>query len=495
VSAKLQQVHVRVNDAATGKPTPCRIRFTDAEGNYFAPHGRVAKAPRDLDHPVGGNVYSGTKLYACIDGCCEIALPPGVIRVVIAKGPEYEPVDKEVALAPGKLALRFDLERVIDSEACGWHSGAMALTTLSPHEVLLEAAAEGLRVVDLLAFERRVETTIDYPNLIAFSGQRPCLETPACLLAVNTLNGHQMLGGLALLNCHRPVFPLRFGDEPAPNNWTLADWCDQCHRKRGLVIALNVDWWEKWDGGELLADLLLGKIDAVGLGELFVESIQWWYTLLSLGLRVPIVAGVSTRTFSRLIGRTYARLGPSQELSYPNWIEAIRMGRTALSDGTFLTVTTNGEDPGAIIQLDGPDAVVRVHAEARARENFDQLEIIQDGIVVMTQVPSSGKVFHAEMDAELRVSHSGWLAARCTNRPHPEFQQLLAHTSPVYVCVDHQPLPPDADAARTVNDLLDRTLAWVLHNAICETPKDRERLASIFVEAKRVLQVPRDGPG
>jgi hypothetical protein len=498
VTGKLQTVHIRVNDAASGKPTPCRVRFTDAEGNCYVPFGRSTTFPRDLDHEIGGGISIGGKTFAYIDGICEILLPPGPIQVTITKGPEYKGVDRTVRLAPGKLALRFELNRHIDPAREGWHSGALAVTPLSPHEVLLEGAAEGFRVVDLLAFQHETtsgppdqpETVIAYPNLLAFSGQRPCLETLDCLIAVNTLNGNRALGGLALLNSHRPVFPLEFGRSrsgaPSPDNWSLADWCDQCHRKGGLVIGLNVDWWEKWNGGEGLADLILGKIDAVGLGEMYVGSIQWWYTLHTIGVRVPIVAGIPTRPLG-LISRTCARLQPDQEFDYANWIEALRAGRTAVSRGPYLTLTVDGNDPGTSVDLAAKDAIVRVRAEAKSLSEFHQLEIIHEGAVVLTQAPRTGDVFQAEIDAHVRVTQSGWLAARCTDRPQAGIQGLHAHTSAVYVRVDHQPPPVDPEAVRTVLELLDRTLAWVERDANCPTSKDRERLADVFLQAKQVL--------
>ena len=43
MSGKLQTVHVRVNDAATGQPTPVRIRFEGPGGEYFAPFGRLTE--------------------------------------------------------------------------------------------------------------------------------------------------------------------------------------------------------------------------------------------------------------------------------------------------------------------------------------------------------------------------------------------------------------------------------------------------------------------
>src|SRR5271155_5321545 len=94
----LQQVHVRVNDAATGKPTPCRVRFTDAAGKYYAPYGRLTEFAFGRGVDVGGNVQvpmpgNDQKIqstnFAYIDGSCEIALPPRLIHVTICKGPEY----------------------------------------------------------------------------------------------------------------------------------------------------------------------------------------------------------------------------------------------------------------------------------------------------------------------------------------------------------------------------------------------------------------------
>src|SRR5581483_9400265 len=81
----MHTVHVRVNDAATGKPTPCRIRFTDAEGRYYAPFGRLTEFATGRNQEVGGNVLLGMKPHAYIDGTCEIRLPAGVLHVEIHK--------------------------------------------------------------------------------------------------------------------------------------------------------------------------------------------------------------------------------------------------------------------------------------------------------------------------------------------------------------------------------------------------------------------------
>ena len=108
--------------------------------------------------------------------------------------------------------------------------------------------AEGLAVVNLLAFETQLpsadgRTYPAAPNLTAFSGQQPALPSDDCLVVVNTLNTHPVLGAVALLNCHRIVFPLVFGVADATDDWSVCDWCDQCHRKGGLTL------WSDFAGG------------------------------------------------------------------------------------------------------------------------------------------------------------------------------------------------------------------------------------------------------
>ena len=282
----MHTVHVRVNDAATGKPTPCRVRFTDAEGRYYAPLGRLTEFATQRYESVGGNLQLGDAKYAYIDGACEIQLPAGLLTVEISKGFEYKPLCEQIRLTVGKLALRFTLERWTDMRQDGWYSGDAKALALTPHGAMLEGSAEDIAVVNLLAeetllwgHERANKPGIvnqAFPNILAFSGQTPTGQCASCMVVVNTLNDANHLGSVALLNCHRPVFPLKFGydSEDGVHCWTVADWCDQCHRKAGLVVADAFLFHEhpligggtRMCSGELLADLILGKIDAVAVG-------------------------------------------------------------------------------------------------------------------------------------------------------------------------------------------------------------------------------------
>src|SRR5207253_6785484 len=89
VSGPLHTVHVRVNDAATGQPTPCRVRFIGPEGEYLAPFGRLTNFATRANLDVGGNLFLRDRRYAYIDGTCEIDFPAGQIIAHVSKGPEY----------------------------------------------------------------------------------------------------------------------------------------------------------------------------------------------------------------------------------------------------------------------------------------------------------------------------------------------------------------------------------------------------------------------
>src|SRR5262249_3842469 len=142
---------------------------------------------------VGANVRIGGHPHAYIDGTCEVRLPTGPVRVEVHKGPEYLPLFQETVLGPGKASLRLTIERWINLREQRWYSSDTRAHFLTPHAALLEGAAEDLAIVQLLATESKLRGPYgkDYvavPNLVAFSGQHPALESPGHLVVVNTLN-------------------------------------------------------------------------------------------------------------------------------------------------------------------------------------------------------------------------------------------------------------------------------------------------------------------
>ncbi len=430
MTSQLQTVHVRVNDAATGQPTPARVRFTDAEGNYYAPLGRLTDIATGRGQHVGGNVRLGMKPWAYVAGAFEINLPPGTIHVEICKGPEYRPLQETIQLNPGKLALRLTIERWLDLPAQGWYSGDGRVHFMSPHAALLEAEAEDVHVVNLLA------SSLDMVNILAFSGQKPALESLGYMVVVNTLNTHPGHGSLALLNCHRLVYPLTLDGSLGWERWTMADWCGQCHRKNGLVIWARAG--DEPPGGferESLTALMRDQVDAFEIDH-FEDSpfdvLQQWYAFLNAGLKLPLMGSGGKESNASALGvmRTYAKLRPDEEFQYKTWIEAVRAGRTFVSNGPILFLRVNDHDPGATIHLEKLDATVRVQAEAQSQLPIQSLEILMNGKVVAETSKDT-------LEIDLPIAEGGWLAARCRGQQQifdrPANQLLFAHSSPVYV--------------------------------------------------------------
>jgi hypothetical protein len=486
VSTGLHTVHVRVNDAATGRPTPVRIRFSDRSGQYFTPFGRLTEFPIGRNEDVGGNLQIDGKSFAYIDGTCEIALPPGPVLVELSKGPEYRPLETEVVLGAAKLALRLTVERWTDLRADGWYSGDTRAHFLSPHAALLEAAGEDLAVANLLIAECRVpgDDGREYaalPNVLAFSGQRPALESPGHLVVVNSWNTHPVLGGLGLLNCHRLVYPLTFGGPGGFENWSLAAWCDQCHRKGGLVV-----WTPRPPdhlGGEALADLELGKVDAFETDASFAV-LPDWYTLLECGFAVPLVGGSGKDSNAVALGavRTYGQLGPGEALTYRSWIEAVRAARTFVTAGPLVSFRVADQGPGGCLKLPAGATAVRVQAEARSILPFEALEVVADG-TVSASATASGDPATARIETDVPIPSRGWLAARC----RASHAGVVAHTSAVRVQVEGQTSPVDAASRERLLDALERTRQWTEREGRFENEKQRQQLAAIFREAAAAL--------
>lgn len=465
-------VHLRVNDAATGRPTAVRLRVSAPDGTKYAPLGRFTDFPHGVNEDVGGGLRLGREAWFSIDGACEITLPSGVpLRVQATKGPEYLALDTTVTLGAGQMALRFAVERWHDRRADGWVSGDGRCHFLSPHAALLDAAAEDLDVVNLLATVQSYPS-IDgtayrtTPHLSAFSGQRPALESDGRLVVVNTLNTHPALGAVGLLHSHRPVFPLTFGGEDA-DDWGVCDWCDQCHRKHGLTV-----WVEAFQrhsgliGGEALVAALLGGIDALEVtGGPRSAVLPWVYRLWTAGFPIPLIGASGKDSNRSPLGsvRTYAK---AEAAGYGGWVDAVRAGRSFVTAGPLLTFAAAGGS---------------AHVTAASLSPFERVELVADGSVISAAVPAPvGQGFTADLHAS--IEGAGWVAARCL----PLGGAGFAHTSPVRLGSSADA----AEAARQLRTLVEATRDWAEVAGRYENPKRKQALLDRCARSAAALTSP-----
>jgi len=450
-------VHIRFTDARTKKPAPVRLRIADANGATYAPFGRLSVFASGRGESLGGHLRVGKENFSLIDGACEIRLPAGVpLQIQAFHGPEFIPFDREVTLGPGQMALRFEMAPWFDRTAENLLSGDSRAHFLSPHEALLEAGTEDLDIVNILACDAALHaedghTHRTLSNIAAFSGQSPALERVGRSVVVNTLNEHPMLGRLGLLNSHRPVYPLTFGGD-AFDDWSLSDWCGQCHRKHGLAVWVNAFRAESGLlGGEALVACILGQIDAVEFDPAPRSQplLRWVYKLWNAGFRVPLIGGSGKGSNRTPLGamRTYSRLNESEPRTYASWIEAVRSGRSFISNGPILRWDASGS---------------KVSAESIFP--FERLEIVANGCVVTTSgATNSNGVWRAEIVGG-ELPKAGWCAIRCIGGAgSPFFPEMpaFAHSSPMRLGTPEDIATPDDSANAAMKKCIEVTLDWI----------------------------------
>jgi hypothetical protein len=318
------------------------------------------------------------------------------------------------------------------------------------------------------------------PNITAFSGQAPAVGG----VYVNTLNVHPTLGRLALLNCHRAVYPLTFGQMDETDDWSLADWCDQCHRKNGLVV-----WCDAYrpqaglPGGEALVNAILGRIDAVEADahERTTPFLTLWYRLLNAGVRLPLVGG-SGKDSNRIALGAVRTLTPAGEArSYGEWVEAVRAGRSVATNGPFLRLFVDDQMSPAQVTQD-PARPVRLRAEASSIVPFDRLELLANGTPVASAKPTGGAVLSATLEAEHSLPAGGWVAARCVGAEKSELYPhvpAFAHTSPVWVEVNGRPVPTKPAAVAALRTEIEDVRHWVDTEGRFSVPRRKEHLLSL----------------
>jgi hypothetical protein len=153
-----------------------------------------------------------------------------------------------------------------------------------------------------------------------------------------------------------------------------------------------------------------------------------------MGIRLTASAG-SDMPWASTLGesRVYAFTG--RPFTADRWFQAFKQGRTFVTNGPMLSLTANGAGPGEDVAVNG-QGTVRIRARAWAPPAIGSpktLDIISQGVVIRSAGSSSPSDRQLEVEFDLPVRESRWIAAKVTTD-----NDGLAHTSPVYVLVDGQ---------------------------------------------------------
>jgi hypothetical protein len=393
-------------------------------------------------------------------GAVEMRVPAGPLHVVAARGIEFARQEIDVEAAAGDtVTVEYDPARRFDPAADGWYGADLHVHlnysgdhVLEPADAVRMQRGEGLALMHLTAGNLGGALVYDLELLEATAGadlQAGDALVRSGLEFRNPLLGH--VHGLGLTG----VPELRYtGEEGTDHPWDWPPNSVACGQMRDLgavttyahpVFAPGNDPDDLFrpfrmvEARELVADAALGLVDAVELVSCFDDrgALVLYHHLLSCGLRLAATAGTDTfLSFARGPapasnppgwGRMYAQLGGAP-LSTAAFTEAVRAGRTVVTNGPWLTLDVDGHGPGAVLDR-RPGERVAVRARVQG-SGVEQLVLYgPDGVL------ASGA---GELEHELTIDDGLWLAAAAHggSDPHTVGAPVFAHTTPVYVDVD-----------------------------------------------------------
>lgn len=490
-------LHGKVLDTATQRPTPVRLAFRSPQGRYIPPYGHRSEINDAWFQDYGADVKMMDDSFAYVDGTFQVELPVGDVYLEMTKGFEYTAVRRKLQIQAGQRELNLEIQRMADLRSEGWVTADTHVHFLSPTTALLEASAEGLNLVNILA----AQWGDLFTNVGDITNEPLLSRDKQTMVWVGSENRQHILGHIGLLGLNAPIFPLSaggpdesyFGD-PVWNS--MADWADRCREHGGLVVSPHFPY----PTGEIAADVALGKIDAVEVwpgprpggpkaGHFnFVRYLDW-YHYLNCGYRLPAVGGTDKMGADIAVGtnRAYAYIG-KEEFTFANWAKAVRSGNTFVTSGPLLHFQVDGHTPGQEVKLGTGGGTIEVQVVAQSFVPFHRLEVVMNGEVVASREVGSG-TRELSLTEKVRLTQPGWIAARCSSElgPITDWQHLVqAHTSPVYLVLPGQePFSPETAAYMLA--LIEGSQAFLENLAVCPNPQRLMKVRKIFEDARAQL--------
>ena len=447
-------VRLRFVDRESRSVVAVRLHLHGAAGEYLPPRGHQRKVDRAWNHDHYADLAIGENQYAYVDGECIADLPLGRVYVEVSRGYEIAPLREIVEIGPETTQVTFELERVLRWRERGWVTADTHVHFLSPQTALLEGRAEGVNVVNLLASQwGELFTNVGDFDGKTTVGAEDLGGRGEFLVRVGSENRMPVLGHISLLGyrgeliqplCTAGPDEAAFGD---PLELTMAEWAKRCLEQGGLVVMPHAPEPQV----ERAADLVLGVVDAIELMHvnpldpqqvtafgppLSPYGLSDWYRYLNLGYHVPLVGGSDKMRAGALLGgiRTYAQLG-ERDLTYENWMAAIRGGNTFVTVGPLVMVTVEGVEPGGVVHLPSGGGSVAVSWRVESLNvPLERVEIVRDGQTVDDTTLNGDHA--ATGHAAIKVETSTWIAVRARGSYHGRRDDIAAHTSAVRICVD-----------------------------------------------------------
>ncbi len=388
----------------------------------------------------------------------------------MAKGFEIRPVRQVIEVTPDTQEITIEIEKVLPWRERGWVTADTHVHFPSPMTALLEGAAEGVNVVNLLASQWGELMT----NVGDFDGKNTwgSVETGGdgeYLVRVGTENRQHVLGHISLLGYKGQIIaPMTTGgpDESAlgdPVEILLTEWARQCKTQGGLVVIPHFPN-PRLEAAATIVSEVADAIEMTSWGHLYggidPYSLADWYRYLNCGYRVPIVGGTDKMSANTPIGgvRTYARIAVDQPFTYDTWMEAVCRADTFVTYGPLLELNVDGQPMGSCIKMLASGGTVDVTWQvASVTIPMSRVELIVNG-----EIRESVAVSTEEGSGHwsVKVDQSSWLALLVRGHYADKSEIITAHSSPVMIDVGGSAIPAAADAV-TILEQIEGALAYL----------------------------------
>ena len=407
-----------------------------------------------------------------------IVVPAESLHVVCTRGLEFERIELDVLPAADEtLLVECDPRRLFDPTTDGWYGGDLHVhmnysgdLICAPSDAARMQLGEGPHLANFVAANLSTSLVYDRDMLEQFADTDLPWSIGDTVARMGVEYRNDLLGHVHALGPSGPPTRYYAGHERSDNP---EDWPPNkvaCEEMQGLGATVGYPhpaFAEFPDDGstarffqnprsvearEPVADAALGVVDSIDLISPFSDegAVFLYHRLLSCGLRLAATAGTDTfLSFSQGPGvasnppgwgRVYAHLG-DQRLSVAAFKEALRGGRTVVTNGPWLTFEVNGQGPGATLDLAVGDHLdIRAHVQGPGAEHLTLVG--PDGVVA-----ESDATFELRFKTKLEGGPT-WIAAVARGAGHPNTldESVLAHTSPVYVDVAGRRVARVADA-------------------------------------------------
>ena len=347
--------------------------------------------------------------YWVVPGPTDVELPAGEWELTARRGVEHLSARETFKIEPGQtLARTLTIARWVDMRKMGWYSGddhvhCQMLSDDDAQRLMTYAQAEDVHLVNVVKMGDVFRTWFEQrgfgPEYRVVDGDRilsPGQECPRT---------HDQLGHTISMNIKRMV---RDTDK-----YFLYDWVfDAVHADGGLSGYAHTSSGMFNVHRDMAVNIPRGKIDFAEVLQFAQLGTDLWYRFLNAGFKVTASAG-SDIPWGGTMGevRVFAQLGGAP-FTADAWFEAVRRGRTFVSNGPMLEFTVDDALPGDELAVNA-NRKLRVKARAWGDPGAvlpARLEIVRHGEVIHSIEATPGQK-ELTIDIQVDAAHGFWVAA------------------------------------------------------------------------------------